>query len=248
MFKEIGRSYNKLAKRYSRQVYENFWNNLLEYPVTVVEIKNLNLKGKKVLDVGCGSGRYTKILLKSGAEVWGIDASQKMIEIAKQDVKGAQFSVCSAEKTKFKSGFFDVIFSGLVLEYLDRSKFFREANRILKNGGVLLFSMHNPYTETGQRAFEGKEIFSFKNYFKEGNFYKHWPNFKACMRFRHVTMQTTIRSILKNGFIIEDLVDIKPPVWSRRKFRKDYDRVVMLPPFIIMKLKKAGGSKISTRI
>jgi len=236
--KEVSKRYNKIAKRYSKQIYENFWNNVLEYPITVAEIKKLNVKNKKVLDVGCGSGRYTKVLVKSNAKVWGIDISKRMVEIAKRDVKEAQISIGNIYKTKFKDNFFDVIFSGLAIEYLDREKFFKEANRILKKNGILLFSMQNPYTERADKISKNKYIFRFGNYFKEENFYQYWPNFKTKMPFKHVTMQTMIRAILKNNFTIIDYIDIKPPLWSRKKFKRQYKRVIRLAPFCIMKLRK----------
>jgi len=238
MLKEVSKRYDKIAKRYSEKIYSHFWNRILEYPPTVAEIKKLNLKGKKVLDVGCGSGRYSKIIFSRGAKVWGLDLSRNMVEIAKNYVKNVKFSVGNIEKTKFKDRFFDVVFSGLVLEYLDRNNFFKEMSRILRKNGILLFSAHVPYNELGYRIIKGKQIFKFHNYFNEGKFYQHWPNFKTRMCFKHATMETTIHSILKNGFIIEDYIDIKPPSWSRKKFTKDYERVIRLPPFFIMKLRK----------
>jgi ubiquinone/menaquinone biosynthesis C-methylase UbiE len=238
MRKELAKRYDKVAAAYSKAIYENFWNNILEYPTTSAEIKKLRLKGKKVLDAGCGSGRYTKLLVKAGAKVWGVDNSPKMLEIAKATVKGAEFSVGDACRTKFKKGSFDAAFSGLVLEYLDRNRFFKEMSRVLKNNGVLLLSMHVPYCELGERTGKQKLTFRFSNYFIERKYYMHWPRFKTRMCFRHATMQTTMRAILKNGFVIEDYIDIKPPAWSRKKFKRDYERVTRLPPFAIINLRK----------
>lgn len=238
MRKEISQKYDKIAKRYAIQIYDNFWNNLLEFGPTVREIKKLNLKDKNVLDLGCGTGRYTKVLKNQGANVCGIDNSKGMIKLAKTYLKDVEFKVGDGCNTKYKSSFFDIVFSGLVLEYLDRGKFFKEMKRILKKGGILLFSMHIPYTETGERFKKGEIIFKFENYFKEGKYYKKWPNFNTEMCFIHTTMETTVKEILKNGFEIIDYVDMKPPASSRKKYPKDYDRVTHLPPFAIMKLRK----------
>src|SRR4030042_5022352 len=45
-----------------------------------------NLKGKKVLDVGCGSGVFMLEFIKRGAEVIGLDYSQKMLDLAKKEL------------------------------------------------------------------------------------------------------------------------------------------------------------------
>lgn len=238
MKKEVGKKYDRIAKDYSEKIYNNFWNNIIEFKPTVKEINKLKLKNKRVLDVGCGSGRYTKILLKGGAKVWGIDNSIGMIKIAKNYAKGAELKVGDACNTKYKNNSFDIVFSALTIEYLDRRKFFKEMNRILKKNGTLLFSMQVPYIETAERTGKGKLSFKFKDYFKEGKVYKYWPKFKIKMCFNHVTMQTLIREIIKNGFVIKDYIDMKPPAWSRKKYKNDYDRVVRLPPFSMMRLRK----------
>ena len=57
-----------------------FYNELLEMPATLELLGNI--KGKKILDFGCGTGIYAKILTKKNAKVKGFDISPKMLEIA----------------------------------------------------------------------------------------------------------------------------------------------------------------------
>ncbi len=238
MLKELGKKYDRIAGKYAKAINENFWNRLLEYPQTSAEIRKLDIKGKLVLDVGCGSGRYAKLLAKMGAKVYGIDNSKALIKIAKREVAGVEFKTGDACNTKYKYGVFDAVISALVLEYLDRDKFFKEMNRILKRSGVLLFSMHIPYTELGEMTGKGNHVFKFKNYFEEGNFYRNWPSFKTRMPFRHDTMQTIMRAMLHNGFVIEDYIDVKPRVRAKNKYKREYERVISLPTLCIIKLRK----------
>lgn len=71
---------------YSSRISEN--NDLSKNPDNLIKqtFKMLpsNLSGKHVIDIGCGEGRWSRLMAKKGAVVTGIDSNQKMIEIAKQ--------------------------------------------------------------------------------------------------------------------------------------------------------------------
>ena len=95
-----------------------------------------DLRGKQVLDVGCGTGIYTKILKRRGADISGIDISKSMIEVAKREVSGVDFKVGSAYELPYRAGSFDLVLAALVIEHLtDLDKAFSEINRVLKKGG-----------------------------------------------------------------------------------------------------------------
>jgi len=86
--KEAEAVYNKIAEHYhSHRTKKHpkgwFFNEMLEMPA-MFELLG-NVKGKKVLDFGCGSGIYAKILTKKGAIVKGFDISEEMLKIAKKD-------------------------------------------------------------------------------------------------------------------------------------------------------------------
>lgn len=57
--------YDEVADKYHQDIedHENFYNQMLEMPSTLAVLKELSLKDKKVLDLGCGGGRYTKFFL-----------------------------------------------------------------------------------------------------------------------------------------------------------------------------------------
>ena len=88
-------SYDQFAGSYHNYMDDshNFWNKWLEYPHTIRFLNSQDLKDKNVLDLGCGSGRYTKEFVRLGAKVSGIDKSEKLIEIAERELPNVKIQV-----------------------------------------------------------------------------------------------------------------------------------------------------------
>jgi ubiquinone biosynthesis O-methyltransferase len=99
--------------------------------------------GRRVLDVGCGDGKFALELTKRGAVVTGIDASAAMIDAAKR--RAAQhnvditFRVGTAEQLPFSAERFDVVTAITILCFVDdAAPVFREIARVLRPGGRLV--------------------------------------------------------------------------------------------------------------
>jgi len=114
-------------------------------------IKHLgDLRGKRVLDGGCGDGLLTEILEQEGAEVVGVDASEKMIEAARQrkrakDLK-AEFILAPIEQEELvPSKSFDVVVVNMVFqEMIGVRSAFRGLLNYLKPGGQIVVSVLHP--------------------------------------------------------------------------------------------------------
>ena len=109
--------------------------------------------GARVLDYGCGAGHHSLELADAGAEqVVGIDISPKSIEVARESaaragVENAEFHTMDAETMDFPDDHFDLVTGLAILHHLDLDKAGRELARVLKPGGVAVFSEplgHNP--------------------------------------------------------------------------------------------------------
>lgn len=104
-----------------------------------------NLKGKSILDLGCGFGETAVFWAKRGATVEAIDISSASIGLAiklarKHKVtKNCHFQAMTAEHLKFKKEQFDFVFGNGVLHHIDLKKSAPEINRVLKNGGKAVF-------------------------------------------------------------------------------------------------------------
>jgi 2-polyprenyl-3-methyl-5-hydroxy-6-metoxy-1,4-benzoquinol methylase len=96
------------------------------------------------LDVGCGSGVFTRMLAEAGARAVGVDGSAAMVDAARAHVAGARFEVARVEDVGRLDGLFDGAISLSVLEYLDdpQAALAAVAGR-LKPGARLAVSLPN---------------------------------------------------------------------------------------------------------
>jgi len=101
-----------------------------------------NLKGKKVLDVGCGIGQYSVFFALHGADLYGIDISEvgistaKMIAIENNVADSCHFEVKDFSNSGFQDNFFDIVIFHEVLHHAIKYKNTREETfRILKPSG-----------------------------------------------------------------------------------------------------------------
>jgi ubiquinone/menaquinone biosynthesis C-methylase UbiE len=108
--------------------------------------------GGKVLDVGCGPGVMTQVLLDRGCAFWGVDPSSKMIEIARArfpDDERVHFALGDAQNLTQPSGFFDaVLCMGVIDSLKDPRQGIGEMLRVLRPGGTLIWTvtnLHSPY-------------------------------------------------------------------------------------------------------
>jgi SAM-dependent methyltransferase len=119
------------------------------------EMVKRNAKGGKVLEYGCADGRISLVydrLADNAASFHGIDISDQAIEVARktaisQGLTNCKFSVMDAENMTFRDSEFDMVFGRGILHHLDLAKCFPEIARVLRPGGMAVFTEplgHNP--------------------------------------------------------------------------------------------------------
>lgn len=129
-YSELAKSYDKL--RITSPDYLEFWSS------RIAHYGSIN-RDSKVLDIGCGTGRFTLMLSKiTDAEIQAIEPSQEMLKEAKKkdQMKRIIWRKGTAEKLKFPNEFFDCVFMTFVFHQIkDRKKAVAEMHRILKPKG-----------------------------------------------------------------------------------------------------------------
>ena len=131
-------------------------------------IKTLNLKNKEkplekisILDVGCGGGLLSEPMKKLGAEVVGIDASEKNIQIAKLHAKKNNLEIdylCTSPENFTKKMKFDVVLNMEIVEHVEDIDFFLKSSaKLLKKGGIMFVATLNKTLKSYVFAIIGAE-------------------------------------------------------------------------------------------
>jgi SAM-dependent methyltransferase len=106
-------------------------------------VREGDLFGRRVLDVGCGTGRLAAELA-SRSRVWAVDPSPEMLTVARRRAPGVRFKPGSAEALPFKDGWFERATMWLVVHLVERARAFAEIRRVLAPGGRLAIASFDP--------------------------------------------------------------------------------------------------------
>ena len=126
-----------------------------------IQKKDKILSGVKILDIGCGGGLLCEPMSRLGAEVFGMDASKKNIEVAKIHAKKSNLNIkyfCSSPE-KFKSDLkFDVILNMEIIEHVEDVDFFlKSCTKFLKKNGIMFVATLNKTLKSYLFAIIGAE-------------------------------------------------------------------------------------------
>ncbi|MAG79222.1 hypothetical protein CMI40_02500 [Candidatus Pacearchaeota archaeon] len=210
------------------------------------ELKLLgNLKGKNILEIGCGGAQCGIAMAKQGAKVTGIDISKEQLNFAKELAKKNKVKIKFIQGDirdlkPIKSNSQDIVFSAFALHYVDNlSKCFKEVYRVLKKNGIFVFSFDHPFS----RVIDSKNLKVKESYFKTGKITKVFSD-KTKKFVRYTYKLSDLHNTLVDwGFIVEKLIEPD----SRKKYSYDpwyglWDYtpklLKMIPPTIIFKARK----------
>lgn len=106
------------------------------------------LKGKRVLEIGCGLGSHAELFAAAGCHVTAIDLTEKAVELTRKRLrlKGLPGDVrhMDAEEMEFQSGEFDFVWSwGVIHHSADPTKIMRNVYRVLSDGGEFRFMVYH---------------------------------------------------------------------------------------------------------
>jgi SAM-dependent methyltransferase len=228
------KSYDEMAKYYENFVDTKPWNAYYERPATLSLLSKI--KDKKILDVGCAGGWYTKYLLDNGANVMAIDVNKNMVEVTKRRTQN-KCKVIQADLNNrldfIKDNSIDIILASLVLHYIKNlSNIFCEFNRIIKINGELVFSIHHPLMEF--------IYFKRENYLDIELLDDEWnmEEEKIKVQFYRRPLNKVFQPLIDNGFHIEKILEPEPTEEFKEKLPEVYERLLKRPNFLFIKARK----------
>lgn len=133
--------------KYSSELASDYSRKRAQYneteQVVLDALNRVGVRNKRILDIGCGDGRYVRLMKELGAaQLTGVDVNERMIELAREkstNDSDITFLVADGTSLPMKNKSVDLVFSNFVIHYFPSAKeIFTEINRVLKDKGVFV--------------------------------------------------------------------------------------------------------------
>jgi SAM-dependent methyltransferase len=226
----VENAYDRLSGSYETHEDDPYCADF-EFPATTDLVPEV--EGNRVLDAGCGRGRYTEWLIERGASVVAVDKSSEMVERARQrvDDRAEIRRADIGQPLEFADDSeFDGVVSGLSLHYLENwRRTFAEFARLLRPGGFLVFSTHHPIDD--YVAFEAE------NYFETERERMTWSasGDEIDVPFYRRPFSEVVNPLVETGFRLEELVEPKPTEAFEERKPESYEKRLTYPTFLCIR-------------
>lgn len=229
---ELWAPYDAMGENFARHAEDGPYNAHYDRPAVLAALGDV--KGLRLLDAGCGPGLYADLLLAAGAELTGFDASQVMVDLARQRVAGrARIDRAGLDQTlPYPDAAFDVVVCALAIHYVrDRRAAFLELYRVLQPGGALVVSTQHPTTDWRRKG---------GSYFDRALESDLWntPGGPQVVRYWREPLSDFCAAATGVGFVIELLDEPRPAESMRMKYPRDYAKLNREPGFLVLRLRK----------
>lgn len=205
-----------------------------------------DLKGKKILDLGCGYGDHCAEFVRMGAErVVGIDISRKMLAVAEAENAHPciEYRNLPMEQISELNETFDIVVSSLAVHYVaDFRQLTEDVFARLKAGGLFVFSQENPINtcfsggDRWTRDEQGNKLHAnLANYSTDGERSSRW--FVDGVKKYHRTFSSVINTLVEAGFAIEKLMEPIPTPEMIKRY-PDHEDLLHKPDFLVVRVRK----------
>lgn len=144
--RDVAEAYNRWSA-----IYDSDVNATRDLDAEILRRAPLRLAGKRVLELGCGTGKNTEWLARESAEVTALDFSRGMLARARERVSTSTVRFMQhdiRERLPVESASVDVVVGNLVLEHVEHlAPVFAEVARVLVPGGQVFFCELHPYRQ-----------------------------------------------------------------------------------------------------
>ena len=196
---------------------------------------------KTAIDVGCGEGRFCRMLKEAGVRATGIDPTLPFVELARQRDPGGDYRLGRAEQLEFPEASFDLAVSYITLiDIPDFRAAIREMARVLRPGGALLMANLTGFTSAGAdrgwvKDANGEHLhFPVDNYLGERPIWLEWLGIRV--ENWHRPLAAYMTAFLEAGLTLKFFAEPGPvsgdPVLQ--------DRARRVPWFVVMEWHKGS--------
>ena len=199
--------------------------------------------GKDIIDLGCGEGRFSRMLAMREARVVGIDCCKRFIDYATaHSVGGDSYQLGTMAELPCAEQSFDLAVSYITLvDVPELQPVLREAYRVLRPGGRFVVCNLMPMVTAGNHWIKddagNKLTFYLDNYFDES--IREMPMCGGVVMNYHRTLSTDVNAFLATGFQLIGLQEPKPTPEQCMAY-PDVDDLLRVPLFAIYDWRKYG--------
>lgn len=231
------RQYDAMADAYEADTAEGPFNAYYERPAMTTLVGEV--EGRRVLELGCGTGPLTEWLVGGGAKVTACDVSPTMVDKARRRLGDrARLLVADiAQPLPFPSASFDLVVASLVLHYVeDWAAVLAEMHRVLELSGAVVFSTHHPTMDW--------QLASPEDYFATKQVTETWEKGGEPheVTFWRRPLTAMCEAISGAGFVIERIVEPRPLPELAERDPAAYDELCTLPRFLFFRLRPAAST------
>lgn len=224
--------YDQIAEAYATRTETAAYNAYYERPAMMALIGDV--EGKAILDVGCGHGHYAEQLLARGAaRIVGLDASAKMIELARARL-GDRVELQHADVARPLAGIaadtsFDLVICPLVLHYVeDWGPVLTSFHRLLRDGGAVVLSTGHPMQDFASSV--------SGDYFERELLHEAWSSFGVTMPTYRRSLAEIFDAVRGAGFVVDQLVEPRPAPELADIAPDVHERLSKAPAFLCLRL------------
>ena len=226
-------TWDLIAKQYIERVDSAPYNALYERPAMVSMMPEL--RGCRVLDLGCGSGFFLELALARGAKsVTGVDRSEEMIRhcMSRTQGRAALFQADLRSPMLFLGDHkMDIAIASLVVHYLpDIHAFGREVWRVVAPGGSVIISTSHPMADFYDSA--------STDYFAVEEVEDEWSSYGITMSSYRRPLSDVIGSFTECGFLIDAVLEPRPLEQMAHTHPTTYQSLRRKPGFICLRYRK----------
>lgn len=215
-------------------------NESIEKPIFLEMLGDV--KGKHILDLGCGDGIFGLELLSAGCQSYlGIESSPQMVQAAQKALQqsSGQVNHAKIEDWIYPLNHFDLVISRLALHYVSAlDDTFNKVHAALKSGGRFIFSVVHPLITSCDRSRTGggaRQDWIVDDYFAAGPRQVYFMG--ESVEQYHRTIEDIYRALQDADFLIEQLRESRPKLENFTDLSL-YERRLRIPLFLFLSGRK----------